>query len=507
MRLTITCASVATMSHYILITLLFFVLNLRSLAAAVAYEDGLAGHVNPIANEVDLASLLTARALKQDTIMQEAVELLKSMQLAPSCNRLAVSDLISSCQSISGRPENQDTDIYLGLEPVRSLYAARLAVCELKEAKAAAPEACLALMVAPRQKRGILDFVRFSDPQGLQKSRLEACLQSLETRPQWWTSYSNSRQNAVVICQAARGETEKEELLELYRAIANQTVTLERGLVMASAVHAADIARQKQFMQEVETARARLRQDLGETISGFHRMIERASNGLNSYARLARETFESIFEVLHQGASSLEEKIQNGTAAADQLIHEMNILHYENIKNNQEMADAQRRDYETNKELALSLGAILNALGEGSLASLSQLNASLESLGYITQVLQNMHERLPGLVKTLNATEARAEHLFQVQSQQYEALRETSRLQEQNELRAKGTAAELNQTAVAAEKLSKTIDRIDSRYRLGLVLKLLRDLVWPLCSFVMWKVVAERSRPIAAFFKYLVGRE
>jgi hypothetical protein len=42
--------------------------------------------------------------------------------------------------------------------------------------------------------------------------QLGQCLKSLESRPQWWTSYSNNRQNAVVMCQAARGQIEKGEL-------------------------------------------------------------------------------------------------------------------------------------------------------------------------------------------------------------------------------------------------------------------------------------------------------
>lgn len=46
-----------------------------------------------------------------------------------------------------------------------------------------------------------------SDKVGIRHIR--ECLQSLESRPQWWTSYSNSRQNAAIMCQAARADIEK----------------------------------------------------------------------------------------------------------------------------------------------------------------------------------------------------------------------------------------------------------------------------------------------------------
>ena len=142
----------------------------------------------------------------------QALQLLSSMQKSPSCNRLATSTLLDSCQTVDGSGH----DIEDTLENIKSVYAARLALCEICSTGLAIPPDCKVLMPADDQegKRG-LEWILGS---GRAKSgtydnignrQLSQCLRSLESRPQWWTSYSNSRQNAVIMCQAARVDIER----------------------------------------------------------------------------------------------------------------------------------------------------------------------------------------------------------------------------------------------------------------------------------------------------------
>ncbi|RAK77298.1 putative nuclear membrane fusion protein Kar5 [Aspergillus fijiensis CBS 313.89] len=339
-------------------------------------------------DEIDLTSLLTPRVPKQKPIIQEALLLIDSMKLAPSCSRLAVSELVSSCQSIGGRSEKQDTDMYLDLELVRSLYAARLAICELREAKAAAPDTCSSLVIVPPQKRGRFGFIfgdriRFSAPELIQKPQLESCLQSLETRPQWWTSYSNSRQNAVVICQAARDETEKAELLELYRSILNSSAELEHGLHEAVEVAAADLVRQKEFMQAVGIMRSRMRQQLEETDMRLRSTMDRILHGLYAYAVDSfKESLGPAIDTLQQKTDTLEFKLQTVATEADKLAHTLHALHQESAKRDQELADAQQRELETTRETALAHHESVGALCQDNLARLLQFDASLVSIYY-----------------------------------------------------------------------------------------------------------------------------
>lgn len=149
----------------------------------------------------------------------QALHILTALESAPSCNRLATANLIDSCQSL-GSPNNANHHIVFTLDEVKSTFAARLAVCELQGAHAAIPSQCSTLLPDGRkpESRSLRCLLPKSDCSNEKKSdmfstttvgELNHCLAALESRPQWWTSYSNARQNAVVMCHAARIEIEK----------------------------------------------------------------------------------------------------------------------------------------------------------------------------------------------------------------------------------------------------------------------------------------------------------
>lgn len=154
------------------------------------------------AGKTDIGTDLTALILDplngQSELYLKALELLGSIQSAPSCNRLVASNLLTSCKSIEGPSSDSESTI----DDVKSIYAAQLAVCELRSAGALTPPPCALVSPTATDKQ--------TKPyHKVDKYHLSQCLQSLESRPQWWTSYSNNRQNAVVMCQAARVEVEK----------------------------------------------------------------------------------------------------------------------------------------------------------------------------------------------------------------------------------------------------------------------------------------------------------
>jgi hypothetical protein len=98
----------------------------------------------------------------------------------------------------------------------------------------------------------------------LPQKDLEQCLRSLESRPQWWTSYSNNRQNAMIICQASRIETEKEEMLGLHLSLAKSTAKLDEGLQEALRQAAETSAQHQAFLQTVQALQERLSNELEE---------------------------------------------------------------------------------------------------------------------------------------------------------------------------------------------------------------------------------------------------
>lgn len=156
----------------------------------------------PPAGKTDVGTDLTALILDplngQSELYLKALELLGSMQSAPSCNRLAASNLLTSCKSIEG----PSADLENAIDDIKSVYAAQLAVCELQSAGALTPPQC-ALIIPTARDNQTKPYHK------VDTHHLGQCLRSLESRPQWWTSYSNNKQNAVVMCRAARVEVEK----------------------------------------------------------------------------------------------------------------------------------------------------------------------------------------------------------------------------------------------------------------------------------------------------------
>ena len=164
---------------------------------------------------LDLASLVRPLTIGRSETYTTAISLLASMQAAPSCNRIAASMLLSDCQSIDGSSPSTE----ISIEHVRSIYAAQLAMCEIVSAGSTIPHQCKSLEPTKAKIRdpgpsGFAKATRDASVPGqneISSHQLGLCLHALESRPQWWTSYSNSRQNAVVMCKAAQEDIAKGE--------------------------------------------------------------------------------------------------------------------------------------------------------------------------------------------------------------------------------------------------------------------------------------------------------
>lgn len=264
-----------------------------------------------LSEDADLVSFLGAKSHRHDAIFTEAIHLLESMRSSSSCNRIAATRLVTSCQSIGGKSDHIESDTNVALDHLRSLYAARLAICELNGAGTTTPGPCVPLTVLPQRKKGFLGFSNKYKPQinteeSVPTDILEPCLRSLESRPQWWTSYSNSRQNAMVICQASRIENEKEELLELHRFVVESTLKLSHGLQEALRVAAEDSAQHKAFMDVIATMRLKLVHEIEQSENLFQRAIATMLRDIGSGVDSAVTGVTSVFERVQMKAEALE---------------------------------------------------------------------------------------------------------------------------------------------------------------------------------------------------------
>jgi hypothetical protein len=267
---------------------------------------------NGSTENVDLVEFLNTRTLQRDSVFSEAIHLLESMKSSPSCNRIAATRLLTSCQTLDDHAKVPTSDISMTLDRVKSLYAARLAICELSGAGTTIPAACAPLQVdSVKTHNGArppsIDVLGSESLDPIPSTMLDACLKALESRPQWWTSYSNSRQNAMVICQAARIEVEKEELLKLHRSLAENTSKLNKGLQEALRNAAADSGQHRAFVEAIEIMRATLLRDLENSSVEARGLFSRILNEIETAIRFAVEKVISRMKDVETHTANLSE--------------------------------------------------------------------------------------------------------------------------------------------------------------------------------------------------------
>lgn len=167
--------------------------------------------------DLELSNILLPSSAENSEIFSRAIDFLDSLKSESACHQFASKELVDSCQSISDDANpTTSNDIEQVLEISRNEYAARLAVCELNTAKAMIPKVCSRFVPSSEactsgswwrtksseQQRRVLCYPQSS------KQQVQKCISGLEEKPQSWTSFSNARQNAVMLCQASRERIE-----------------------------------------------------------------------------------------------------------------------------------------------------------------------------------------------------------------------------------------------------------------------------------------------------------
>lgn len=135
----------------------------------------------------------------------------------PACNKIATSMLMNSCSS----PIESTSHL---MDSLATVYGARLAVCELYNAGAEIPGVCTSFvpsydLIGKMAGTGMPTAGILSDPRlsaitydYRTAATTQKCTKALYKKPQSWTSFSNSKQNSLAICQAMRVEIDKGEL-------------------------------------------------------------------------------------------------------------------------------------------------------------------------------------------------------------------------------------------------------------------------------------------------------
>jgi len=126
----------------------------------------------------------------------------------------------------------------------------------------------------------------------------------------------------MVICQAARIEGEKEELLDLHRHIIDVTLKLNHGLEEALRTAAAESAEQKAFVHAIDTMRNRLTRELEDTETRFKLFISGIFQDVESSVQSIVSSVTMVLGRIHTGTAVLE-KVWNVTLLIDKDLSDM----------------------------------------------------------------------------------------------------------------------------------------------------------------------------------------
>lgn len=129
------------------------------------------------------------------------LKLLDELERKSSCFRDAARSLELDCSAFEGA---DDTNL-------RVIYAVRLTMCELQASRVEVPTAC-----------DMSHLETYEDTL--------ACLDGLQTRGQWWTTYSGYFKAVAEMCHVSRQEVEKDVLLEFHRNLTLTQVQLVETL-------------------------------------------------------------------------------------------------------------------------------------------------------------------------------------------------------------------------------------------------------------------------------------
>ena len=279
-------------------------------------------------------------------VISQAVDFVVSMQTAPTCTRMAASHLMNECKLLDHAPDFAKSRPEAYLDNVKTEYAAKLAVCELLSAQppsnAIPPLHCDILVPSSRacSKSGWWSQAPTqSDKQcypEYKEYQYSQCLKTLQSSPQYWTSFSNARQNAVVMCQASRDAIERETHLEVFKNLTQAMGTVSSNIKQTVEEYVTLLHNQKQFADELRESQNQFKKDVsavqekalttvGTLDDKFHTFMETSISEL--IAALAEGQSAGIVRIREEMQVFSQDMISENSQLAKSLTTELQQHH------------------------------------------------------------------------------------------------------------------------------------------------------------------------------------
>jgi hypothetical protein len=223
---------------------------------------------------IDVGALFQHTTSRNQRVITQAVDFVVSMQTAPTCTRMAASHLMNECKLLENAPDFAKARPEAYLDNIKTEYAAKLAVCELLSAQLnnPTPPPNCDILVPTIRACGRGGTWWYSRPETslnekqcypeIKEYQYVQCLKTLQSSPQYWTSFSNARQNAVVMCQASRDAIERENHLDIFKNLTQVMGSVSSAMKKSTEEYEALIKDQKQFADEVREAQDQFKVDV-----------------------------------------------------------------------------------------------------------------------------------------------------------------------------------------------------------------------------------------------------
>ncbi|XP_014557160.1 hypothetical protein COCVIDRAFT_97736 [Bipolaris victoriae FI3] len=391
----------------------------------------LAHYHSPLADAVptiDVDSLFRHTTSRNQKVITQALGIVSSMQNAPTCTQMAASHLMNECKLLEHAPEFTKSRPEAYLDKVKIEYAAKLAVCELQSAQPinpVAPPHCDILVPAAKYcdkggswwhaqpavvSEGKLCYPDFKEYQYMQ------CLKSLQSMPQYWTSFSNARQNAIVMCQASRDAIERENHLEVFKNLTKVVGGVTEHMHKTTAKYESLIREQTQYAEEARNSHQELREDIQAVRTTAVATVEAIDEKFNAFMEssistlitaLATSQSKEIDQIHERMQEFSQNLILESSQLAKHFTDQLQQYHEGALSSLQFNHEAQVRSYEV---LSNHMGVTqdtINKTNQAADRSLSKVDNIAQRLDIFESQTKHIAEgfaflsAMPTLVKSL----------------------------------------------------------------------------------------------------------
>ncbi|EUC49147.1 hypothetical protein COCMIDRAFT_33411 [Bipolaris oryzae ATCC 44560] len=377
---------------------------------------------------IDVNSLLQHTTSRNQKVITQALGIVSSMQNAPTCTQMAASHLMNECKLLEHAPEFTKSRPEAYLDKVKIEYAAKLAVCELlstQPVNSVAPPHCDILVPAAKHcdkggswwhaRPAVVTEDRQCYPKFKEYQYMQ-CLKSLQSTPQYWTSFSNARQNAVVMCQASRDAIERENHLEVFKNLTKVVGGVTEHIHKTTVEYEYLIREQRQYAEEARNSHEELKEDIQavrttavatvEAIDNkFHAFMESSiSNLIVALATSQSKEIDQIHERMYEFSQQL---MSESSQLANYFNDQLQQYHEGALSSLQSHHEAQVRSYVV---LSNHMGVTqdtINKTNQAADRSLSKIDSIAQRLDIFESQTKHIAEgfaflsAMPTFVKSL----------------------------------------------------------------------------------------------------------